>query len=67
MQIAKRLGRLASHGLLLSFVVLGIAGAAPADVAVPPELRGWQEWALQGHETHRCPWLAPGQPADVAR
>ena len=53
MQIAKRLGRLAPHGLLLSFVLLGGAGAASADVAVPPELRGWQEWALQGHETHR--------------
>jgi hypothetical protein len=67
MQIAKRLGRLASHGLLLSLVVSGSAGAASAEVAVPPELRGWQEWALQGHETHRCPWLAPGPPADQAR
>jgi len=67
MQIAQRLGRLASHGLLLSVVVLGFEGAASADVAVPPELRGWEDWALQGHETHRCPWLAPGQPTDAAR
>ena len=67
MQFARRLGRLALHGLLLSFVVLGVAGAASADVAVPPQLRGWEEWALQGNETHRCPWLAPGQPADSAR
>jgi hypothetical protein len=67
MQFARRLGRLASQGLLLSVVVLGIEGAASADVAVPPELRGWEEWALQGHETHRCPWLAPGQPTDLAR
>jgi hypothetical protein len=53
--------------LILAVVVLGIDGAAFADVAVPPELRGWEEWALQGHETHRCPWLAPGSPADGTR
>jgi hypothetical protein len=67
MQIAQRLGRLAADGLILSVMVLGIEGAAFADVAVPPELRGWEEWALQGHETHRCPWLTPGTPDDATR
>jgi hypothetical protein len=67
MQIAKRLGRLASHGLILSVVVLGVGGTAFAEVAVPPELRGWEQWALQDHETHRCPWLVPGRPTDDAR
>ena len=67
MQIAQRLGRLASHGLILSVVVLGVGGAAFAEIAVPPELRGWEPWALQDHETHRCPWLVPGRPTDDAR
>jgi hypothetical protein len=40
MQIAQRLGRLAADGVILLVVVLGIQGAAFADVAVPPELRG---------------------------
>src|SRR5215469_15007399 len=67
MQIAQRPGRLAWHGLILSGVLLGIAGAAFADLAVPPQLHGWEEWALEGHETHRCPWLVPGSPTDDAR
>jgi hypothetical protein len=67
MQIAQRLGRLASQGLILAVLMSGIAGAAFADVSVPPALRGWEEWALQGQETHRCPWLAPGRPNDAAR
>jgi hypothetical protein len=43
------------------------ATVAGAQVAVPPELRGWEEWVLHGHETHRCPWLVPGKPADEER
>ena len=38
-----------------------------AQVAVPPELRGWEDWVLRGHETHRCPWLVPGKPVDDER
>jgi hypothetical protein len=66
MQLAQRLDRLV-HSLILSVIVLGIQGVAFAEVAVPPELRGWEEWALQGHDTHRCPWPAPGTPDDAAR
>ena len=67
MQIVQRRGRLAAHGLILAVAVLAIEDAAFADVAVPPELRGWEDWALQDHETHRCPWLVPGNPTDDAR
>lgn len=66
MQLAERLRRLIPPALLLA--VLSCAHtAALAEVAVPPELRGWQEWALRGHESHRCPWLVPGMPIDDAR
>ncbi len=58
MQLAHRV-RLALPLLL----VLGAAGPSIAQVAVPPELRGWEDWALHGHEAHRCPWLVPGEPA----
>jgi hypothetical protein len=67
MQIAERNRRLASHPLALVLTISCAHTAAFADVAVPPELRGWEEWALQGHETHRCPWLVPGRPTDDAR
>ena len=67
MQIAERIRRLASRPLALALAISCMHTAAFADVAVPPELRGWEEWALQGHETHRCPWLAPGTPTDDAR
>ncbi|HEY1873179.1 MAG TPA: hypothetical protein VGG67_02135 [Steroidobacteraceae bacterium] len=67
MQFVQRRGRLAAHGLILAVAMLAMGDAALADVAVPPELRGWVEWALQDHETHRCPWLVPGNPTDDAR
>ncbi|HKF97252.1 MAG TPA: hypothetical protein VKB20_03285, partial [Steroidobacteraceae bacterium] len=66
MQLAARLRRLIPPALLLA--VLSCAHAAAlAEVAVPPELRGWEEWALRGNESHRCPWLVPGMPTDDAR
>ncbi len=34
-------------------------------VAVPPELRGWEDWALQGQQAHRCPWLVPAKRPDT--
>ena len=43
------------------------AAVVSAQVAVPPELRGWEDWVLRGHETHRCPWLVPGKPVDDER
>jgi hypothetical protein len=67
MQNAQRRWWLASHGLILAVVLLAIEGTTFAAVAVPPELRGWEEWALQGHEVHPCPWLVPGTPTDDAR
>src|SRR5262249_56164642 len=67
MQIAERIRRLSSHPLALALAISCAHTAAFADVAVPPELRGWEEWALQGHEAHRCPWLVPGKPTDDAR
>ncbi len=47
--------------------LLAAAAGASAQVSVPPELRGWEDWVLRGHETHRCPWLVPGRPSDDAR
>ena len=67
MEIEERVRRLAFHTLVLVLAICGAPTAAFADVAVPPALRGWEDWALQGHETHRCPWLAPGTPADDTR
>ena len=66
MQLAARLRRLIPPALLLA-VLSGAHAAALAEVAVPPELRGWEEWALRGKESHRCPWLVPGMPTDEAR
>jgi hypothetical protein len=34
---------------------------------VPAALHGWEDWVLHGHESHRCPWLAPGHPVDDER
>ncbi len=48
-------------------VLLAAAAGASAQVSVPPELRGWEDWVLRGHETHRCPWLVPGRPSDDGR
>src|SRR5215472_6580440 len=67
MQIAARIRRLVFHPLTLALTISCAHSAACAEVAVPPELRGWEEWALQGHEAHRCPWLVPGKPTDDAR
>src|SRR5215467_8196154 len=47
--------------------LLAFAASALAQVAVPPELHGWEDWVLHGHEAHRCPWLVPGRPTDEAR
>jgi hypothetical protein len=49
---------------LLVFILVAPAGAQEA---VPPALHGWEAWVLHGHESHRCPWLAPGRADDDAR
>jgi hypothetical protein len=67
MQIEGRIRRHASHPTLLALALSCAHGTVFAEVALPPELRGWQDWALQGHEAHRCPWLVPGSAADDAR
>jgi hypothetical protein len=46
---------------------LGIAAVASAQEVIPGALRDWTGWVLHGHETHRCPWLAPGRAVDEAR
>ncbi|MBS0378381.1 MAG: hypothetical protein JSS29_07845 [Proteobacteria bacterium] len=43
---------------------LGAATAALAEPAIPPELRDWAPWVLEGHESQRCPWLAPARTAE---
>src|ERR1700758_4763354 len=63
MRLATRLRWLIPPALALAL----ITPAAVAEVVVPPALRGWEDWALQGHETHRCPWLVPGTPSDNSR
>ena len=63
MRLTTRLRRLIPPALALALITT----AALAEVVVPPDLRGWEDWALQGHETHRCPWLVPGTPADNFR
>ncbi|HEY6824636.1 MAG TPA: hypothetical protein VI195_09355, partial [Steroidobacteraceae bacterium] len=68
MQIAERRRRLAPPLLVLVLTLLvAVRAAASAELSVPPELRGWEDWALQGHESHRCPWLVPGKPTDDLR
>ena len=66
MQVAERLRRLIPRAFAFALISC-VHAAALAQAAVPPELRGWEEWALRGHESHRCPWLVPGMPADDAR
>lgn len=41
--------------LLLALLPLPFASAAPA---VPPDLQPWQDWALHGAESTRCPFFA---------
>lgn len=47
--------------------LLAVALSARAQVQVPGDLRGWEDWVLHGHEAHRCPWLIPGRPTDESR
>lgn len=63
----RALSALIRRGWMFALIGLTTAPVTPAEVAIPTELRGWEEWALQGHERHRCPWLSPGRPADDAR
>ena len=51
----------------LTVILLMVSAAAGAQEAVPPALHGWEGWVLHGHETHRCPWLAPGRAFDEER
>jgi hypothetical protein len=53
--------------LVLICTTLWVSRPAASQVAVPPELRGWEEWAVHGHESQRCPWLVPGSPTPEAR
>jgi len=61
------------HGImratLFALVVCGSA-AAPGQEAIPPALRDWQGWVLEGEEFRRCPFLAStdlehGEPIDA--
>ena len=68
MQIAERLRQLAPLPLVFVLILLSaVRVGACAEISVPPELRGWEDWALQDHESHRCPWLIPGTPDDESR
>jgi hypothetical protein len=51
---------LAGAALLLA----AAAALADSSVQVPPVLHEWEPWVLHDHPSHRCPWLAPGNPAD---
>lgn len=45
-----------------------VAGApVVAQEGLPAALHGWEDWVMHGHETHHCPWLAPGRPVDEER
>jgi hypothetical protein len=50
-----------------TLATLCVPRPTPAEPAIPSELRGWDSWVLEGHENHRCPWLAPGQARDADR
>jgi hypothetical protein len=52
---------------MLWILALCASRIATAQVAVPGELHGWEPWVMYGHESHRCPWLVPGQPQDERR
>lgn len=52
-------------GALAVLIVLAFAvplAAVPSRAALPPELEGWRDWALQGQEFRRCPFLASATP-----
>jgi hypothetical protein len=54
--------------LALSVSPLSLSqSAGSADLTLPPSLRDWQGWVLQGEEFRRCPFVAssdvePGEP-----
>ena len=58
-------GRLTVGTFALALAVL--VSAARAQVPIPPELHGWEDWVLREHPAHRCPWLVPGRPDDGNR
>lgn len=51
--------------LALSLFLLA-GSVTAADVAVPPELRDWQAWALHGLEHRRCPLVSSADPGDAS-
>jgi len=63
----QRGGHLGLRVCILGLFALAGSSAATAQVAVPPELHGWEAWVLHDHPTHRCPWLVTGSPADDER
>lgn len=57
----------AASRALLALATLASSLTVAASTPVPAPLAGWQEWVLEGHPMHRCPWLAPGRPVDEGR
>src|SRR5580658_180017 len=52
---------------VLWLLLLPASASLATEFAVPPEIRDWQSWVLDGHEQHQCPWLVPGSPNDSQR
>jgi hypothetical protein len=59
--------RLLGRFMLLAWVLLAASPVVAANPATPAELQGWESWVLHGHESRRCPWLSPGDPANEQR
>ena len=67
MRDGDRLYRLRNWVLSAMWLVGVLAGAAARaqTIAVPQELAGWRDWALQGADYRRCPFLISGSPTDA--
>jgi hypothetical protein len=51
---------------LVSLLATPVRPALAEGVEVPPALKGWEGWALDGSEFVRCPYVSGLEPSDAA-
>ncbi len=63
----KRAMRLCWMAVAAILVTSGGFGRAAAAQAIPPALEGWRDWAIEGQEFRRCPFVAGGEYGDAGQ
>lgn len=51
------------RALFHSFIFLASLSISLASAASPDELEQWQDWVLEEHTQHSCPWVLGGEPS----